>query len=595
MVSLNEKTVELQATSASYFEDIHQDDTEFINGSNNSTISKKSLEGIEAWLSITGLVFGYIASQQLGNQAGALMMIINADLGPKDYYYWLSVSSLLGGTLGWAHAGPLSDQYGRRPIIIFGNCIALLGAIVGASAQHLYVVILGLLVAGLGSGGQLQAVAVLSESVRNKDRGWVQGLLYLSPFPFLATGQIVAVAIGSHTTWRWIFYLNIILNAVSLILVALFFNPPSKSQARESHVWKKPISWKYFDMLSMLLMTVFITCVGLAAVWGGFGKYKWNTAAILVPLFFGITSAVLLWPHTHYFAQNAFYPTIMFQNLKGFVFLILAGALSAFCLASMNLIYPQEITALFTTDIMKAARYQLASGFGAEFGVLVAGMSMRSVGSTNLMLTTAAILVALFVGLMASVTPGSIKGTLAYTFLGHFGGGCVKTLIFVSVTYAVPDVLIGAALAILNLGWSFGPAFALGTYLTIVRSRVGATFVQNISQAVLPLGLPPASLPAFLEAIAAGNQYSLMKIPGVSLPIISAAIQATKSTYADAFQIVWFVGMAAGIMAIPFAFLTQDVGPAMNGHLAVVGMTERSILRGLRGKTQKKQMQEVVV
>jgi hypothetical protein len=143
-----------------------------------------------------------------------------------------------------------------------------------------------------------------------------------------------------------------------------------------------------------------------------------------------------------------------------FVFLILAGALSAFCLASMNLIYPQEITALFTTDAMKTARYQLTSGFGTEFGVIFAGMSMRFVGHTNLMLTVAAILVALFVGLMASVTPGSIKGALAYTALGQFCGGCVKTLIFVSVTYAVPDALIGTAIAILNLAWSFGPAFA---------------------------------------------------------------------------------------------------------------------------------------
>lgn len=71
--------------------------------------------------------------------------------------------------------GPLSDQYGRRPIIIVGNCIALLGAIVGASAQHLYVVIIGLIIAGLGSGGQVQAVTILSESVRNQDRGWAQG------------------------------------------------------------------------------------------------------------------------------------------------------------------------------------------------------------------------------------------------------------------------------------------------------------------------------------------------------------------------------------------------------------------------------------
>ncbi|KAH8761725.1 major facilitator superfamily domain-containing protein [Hyaloscypha finlandica] len=529
MTNLNEKSIETHGNSALHLEDIHQDDAGIINGSNNLPVYK-GVEGIiETGLAIIGLVFGYIASQQLGNQAGALAMEINADLGPKDYYYWITASALLAGVVGWVYAGPLSDQYGRRPIIIVGNCIALLGAIVGASAQHLYVVIIGLIIAGLGSGGQFQRQKAYNANY--------VGLLYLAPFPFLATGQIVAVAIGSHSTWRWIFYLNIILTTISLILITLFFNP------------------------------MFITGVGLAAVWAGFGKYQWNTAAILVPLILGITSAILIWPHAHHFAQNALYPSIMFQNLKGFVFLILAGALSAFCLASMNLIYPQEITALFTTDAMKTARYQLTSGFGAEFGVIFAGMSMRFVGHTNLMLTVAAILVALFVGLMASVTPGSIKGALAYTALGQFSGGCVKTLIFVSVTYAVPDALIGTAIAILNLGWSFGPGFAR---------------------------LPPASLSALLGAIKTGNQDSFMKIPGISVPIISAATQATKHTYADAFQIVWFVGMAAGIMAIPFAFFTQDVGPAMNSHLAVARVTEHSMLRKVRGKVQKKQVQEAV-
>jgi hypothetical protein len=52
--------------------------------------------------------------------------------------------------------------------------------------------------------------------------------------------------------------------------------------------------------------------------------------------------------------------------------------------------------------------------------------------------------------------------------------------------------------------------------------------------------------------------------------------------------------MVAGIMAIPFAFFTQDVGPAMKSHLAVSGVTEHSMLRKLRGKVQKKQVQEAV-
>jgi hypothetical protein len=85
-----------------------------------------------------------------------------------------------------------------------------------------------------------------------------------------------------------------------------------------------------------------------------------------------------------------------------------------------------------------------------------------------------------------------------------------------------------------NLIWSL--TLPVGIYLTIVQSRVGATFVRNVSRAVLPLGLPPASLSALLGAIKTGNQDSFMKIPGISVLIISAATQATKHTYADAFQ-----------------------------------------------------------
>jgi hypothetical protein len=49
---------------------------------------------------------------------------------------------------------------------------------VGGTAQHAYVVI-GLLICGLGSGGQPQAVAILSQNFRRKDRGRVQGDEYI--------------------------------------------------------------------------------------------------------------------------------------------------------------------------------------------------------------------------------------------------------------------------------------------------------------------------------------------------------------------------------------------------------------------------------
>jgi MFS family permease len=75
----------------------------------------------------------------------------------------------------------LSDQYGRRWIVIVGNVIALIGGIAGGTAQHAYVVMIGLLICGLGLGGQSQAVAILSQNFRRKNRGWVRGDEHIPP------------------------------------------------------------------------------------------------------------------------------------------------------------------------------------------------------------------------------------------------------------------------------------------------------------------------------------------------------------------------------------------------------------------------------
>jgi MFS family permease len=67
--------------------------------------------------------------------------------------------------------GPLNDQYGRKRIIIIGHILALIGPIIGLIGQQVYVIMIGLIITGLGLGGQNQAVAVLSEIVKAKNRG----------------------------------------------------------------------------------------------------------------------------------------------------------------------------------------------------------------------------------------------------------------------------------------------------------------------------------------------------------------------------------------------------------------------------------------
>jgi MFS family permease len=52
-------------------------------------------------------------------------------------------------------------------------------------------------------------------------------LLTISPFPFIACGQLIGTAMATRVTWRWVFYLNIVLSGIALVLTLLFYRPVS--------------------------------------------------------------------------------------------------------------------------------------------------------------------------------------------------------------------------------------------------------------------------------------------------------------------------------------------------------------------------------
>lgn len=67
-------------------------------------------------------------------------------------------------------SGRLSDLFGRRWFFIGGNCICLIGVIVGACAQNINTLIIASAVYGLGEQIQLSFGVAIGELVKNKHR-----------------------------------------------------------------------------------------------------------------------------------------------------------------------------------------------------------------------------------------------------------------------------------------------------------------------------------------------------------------------------------------------------------------------------------------
>jgi hypothetical protein len=73
----------------------------------------------------------------------------------------------------------------------------------------------------------------------------------------------------------------------------------------------------------------------------------------------------------------------------------------------------------------------------------------------------------------------------------------------------------------------------------IFHSRISHLLPQKVAAAALSIGLPKASLPAFISALVNNETDTLAKIPGVTPEIITAGGLALKEAYLESFKSVW--------------------------------------------------------
>jgi MFS family permease len=168
----------------------------------------------------------------MSNYAGYVMTfnllgIINQDLGPDPNYVWIATGYVLAATTGALVWGSLSDIFGRRYFFIGGNAFALLGSILGAVAQNIVTLIFAQVFIGLALASQLSFSICVAELIPNKWRGYNNAVLFFMAIPFSTFGPIIARHFLSlNHTWRWSYYINLILTGLAIILATAFYHPP---------------------------------------------------------------------------------------------------------------------------------------------------------------------------------------------------------------------------------------------------------------------------------------------------------------------------------------------------------------------------------
>jgi multidrug resistance protein len=147
------------------------------------------------------------------------------DLGGFSLFSWVFSAYLLSQTVTIPIYGKLADQWGRKPVLLFGTVVFLAGSGLSASSWNMVALICFRGLQGLGAGSIMATVNTLAGDLYSlEERGRIQGWLSSVWGISAVFGPTVGGSLAQYASWRWIFLINLPLGAGAIMLIARYLH-----------------------------------------------------------------------------------------------------------------------------------------------------------------------------------------------------------------------------------------------------------------------------------------------------------------------------------------------------------------------------------
>ncbi|MEU0198861.1 MULTISPECIES: MFS transporter [unclassified Streptomyces] len=162
---------------------------------------------------------------------------IVGDLGGFSVFSWLFSGYLLAVTVTLPVYGKLSDTFGRKPVLIAGSALFLVGSLLCALAWNMGALIAFRIVQGLGGGALQGTVQTLAADLYPlEDRPKIQSKLSTVWALSAVAGPGLGGVLAAYADWRWIFLVNLPIGAVALWLIVRHLHEPERETAPHARV-----------------------------------------------------------------------------------------------------------------------------------------------------------------------------------------------------------------------------------------------------------------------------------------------------------------------------------------------------------------------
>jgi len=422
--------------------------------------------------------------------ATALPRIVG-ELGGMAHLSWVVTAYVLASTATMPLYGKLSDQYGRKPLLYAAIVIFLIGSVLSGAAQNLFELILFRAVQGLGAGGLLPlAQIIIGDIVPPRERGRRQGAIAAVFAVCSVVGPVLGGVITDLLSWHWIFYVNLPIGALALVVF-------DRALRRPHH----PAQQRRVDYLGAALLTAGTTTFLLVLALGG-TEWPWASPEVAVATVTGLVLTALFVLHILREPEPVLPPELFRSRL----FVIASGALA---LTTMGMMGSGTFFPLFFQVVMDIN----PSMSGFLTGPLMLGVVLSSFVNGRLLLRYGRYKPALTVGLATAALAFAALSfcvatsqTLSLIEPAMFALGSGLGLVMPNATIAVQNALPfanrGVGTATLAFFRSLGGLIGVTGAGAILAQRLHIT--GALGKGGMPTGAAdPALIDVYRQAIAA--------------------------------------------------------------------------------------------
>jgi EmrB/QacA subfamily drug resistance transporter len=422
---------------------------------------------------------------------------IVSQLGGQELLTWTVTIYLLTSTITVPFYGKLSDLYGRRPLLMIGIGLFLLGSALSGLSQNMTQLIIFRGIQGLGAGALFPiSLAVIGDLFTPAERGKYQGLFGAVFGLSSIVGPLLGGFLTEKVSWHWIFYINLPLGLIALFVIW-----------RLLPTVKRPDASRNLDYLGAAVFTVAVGAllVGLTNK----QTHDWGTFEVGGLIAIGAVLG-LLFVFVESRAKEPIVPLGLFR-IRTYASAMAATFLISFGFFGAAIFLPQWFQFVQGASPTNSGLYSLALLAGLIFSSIAAGQIVARTGRYKMVILVGITLMGAGLYLMSGIRADTPLPVLwGWMFITGLGIGPTLSVFTIVVQNAVPFRQLGVATSNLTFFRQIGGSIGLALLGTVFGNRFQEELVPQLSAA----GVPQQLVSTFQTAQAGSSSTKLIEVGG---------------------------------------------------------------------------------